>query len=67
MQYRSFQKSFKIPFFIGLKRCERLVLEKILKKNENIEKEIKPKNRSKLPRFQTLANRQDCDVVIGRR
>ena len=46
-----FLNSFKIPFSIGLKRSKRLVLEKILKNNENIEKEIKPKNRSKLPTF----------------
>ena len=50
-----------------LKRNWRLVLEKIFKKNKNIEKEIEAKNRPKLPRFQTLANRQDRYMVIGRR
>ena len=46
-----FSNSFKIPISIELKHSKRLVLEKILKKNENIEKEIEPKNRSKLPTF----------------
>ena len=52
-----FSKVLKKKNCIRLKRYQRFVLEKNFKKNKNENKKIEPKNRLKLLRFQTSANR----------